>query len=170
MRPQREGYRVSGTPAFPRALGQGKEGGAAHEVDADRTDVAVGPLIVLRRQRTHASAPGDRRAPGRSQVFGKHAGSAHREAQEQTRLADARVADQHENEQVVICGQICAQCSCQRRRRARVNRTGWGGSPSAVAGERGASHCMQGMAMCGGGGGLRGAHSRPSSAPCARSS
>ena len=41
---------------------------------------------------------------------GQTARAAHREAQEEAGLADARVADQHENEQVVICGQICAQC------------------------------------------------------------
>ena len=46
-------------------------GPAAHKVDADGRDVAVGPLVVG-------------------------------EAQQQARLADARVPDQHEDEQVVI--------------------------------------------------------------------
>eukprot|EP00964_Phaeocystis_antarctica_P105933 scaffold70910_cov69-Phaeocystis_antarctica.AAC.7 len=86
----RKGYRVSAKPAFPRALGLSKEGGAAHEIDADRTDVAVGPLVVLRRQRTRASAP-EQQSAWRSH-FSRQA-KAHRKAQEQARLADARVTD-----------------------------------------------------------------------------
>lgn len=97
------GYRVSTKPAFPRALGLSNEGDAAHEVDTDRTDVAVSPLVVLRRQRSHVSAPEQQNAG--AATFFLRGQKAHRKAQEQARLADARVADQHENEQVVICEQ-----------------------------------------------------------------
>ena len=160
---------MSAKPAsFPRAIGLGKEGGAgaAHEINADRTDVAVSPLVVLRRQRTRCLAPEQQTHTGAASDL--YASKAHRKAQEQARLADARVTDQHENEQIVICERRVAKLgSCRRELHVE------GGRLSMVRRRASAVHISRHekqRAMCSGGDGLCGAHSRPSCAPCGRTS
>ena len=125
------------------AVGARWVGAAAHEVDADRADVAVRPLVILWPPQHTAS----RSASGcnRQQLSSlsaasslqhvvflpSEAGRAHREAQEQAGLADTRVADQHQDEEVIICGQGCTGLCAQL--------LGGGGAAVASASQRGAS-------------------------------
>ena len=100
-----------------------------HKINADRADVALGVGVVLPvrtpEDRIASARPCQTRAekPGRARV--RH---SHRKAEEQAGLANARVSDQEELEQV-----ITAPCQRAFSRHAR-----FGSVP------RGASACVEG--------------------------
>lgn len=74
--------------------------GRTHEVDPDRANVTVRILVLLLRATAapHLHSLDTVRVPDQ----GMEGGSAHRKPREQARLADARVTNQHQLEQVVV--------------------------------------------------------------------